>query len=41
MLEPAYPNPNPADVQPPPLAIIVDDEPKFKIFKILDSKIEN
>jgi len=41
MLEPAYPNPIPDHVQPPPPAIMVDDEPKFKISEILDSKIDN
>src|SRR5882724_611036 len=42
MLEPTYPNLIPNRVHPPPLAIMVDDEPKFKISKILlDSKINN
>src|SRR5882724_4773631 len=33
MLEPATPNPNPNCVQPPPLPIIVNDEPEFKSLK--------
>ena len=41
MLEPATLNPIPDQVQPPPLPIIVDDEPEFKISKILNSKIDN
>jgi len=41
MLEPAYPNLIPYHVQPPPPAIMVDEEPKFEISKILDSKIDN
>jgi len=41
MLEPATPNPIPDQIQPPPLPIIVDDEPEFEISEILDSKIDN
>jgi len=41
MLEPVTPNPIPDCVQPPPLPITVDDEPKFEISEILDSKIDN
>jgi len=41
MLELTYSNPIPDHIQPPPLEIMVDDEPKFKIAKILDSKIDN
>ena len=41
MLEPATPNPIPDCVQPPPLPILVDDEPEFEISEILDSKIDN
>jgi len=32
---------NPNQVQPPPPAIVVDNEPEFEISKILDSKIDN
>jgi len=41
MLEPAHPDLIPNQVQPPPPAIMVDDEPEFKISEILDSKINN
>ena len=41
MLEPAHPDPIPDRVQPPPPAIMVDDEPKFEISEILNSKINN
>src|SRR5882724_1857239 len=41
MLEPATLNLIPNQVQPPPLPIIVDDEPEFEIYKIIDSKIDN
>src|SRR5882724_8199202 len=41
MLEPAIPNPIPDCIQPPPPPITVDDEPKFEISEILDSKIDN
>src|SRR5882724_9613340 len=41
MLEPATPNLSPDHVQPPPPAIIVDNEPEFEISEILDSKIDN
>src|SRR5882724_3250796 len=41
MLEPATPNPIPNRIQPPPPPITVDDEPKFEISEILDSKIDN
>ena len=41
MLEPAHPDLIPNQVQPPPPAIMVDDEPKFEISEILDSKIDN
>ena len=41
MLEPTHPNLIPNQVQPPPLAIMVDDETKFEISEILDSKINN
>jgi len=41
MLEPATPNLIPDHVQPPPPPIIVNDELKFEISKILDSKIDN
>ena len=41
MLEPAVPNTIPGRVQSPPPPIVVDDEPKFKISEILDTKIDN
>src|SRR6266481_1310406 len=41
MLEPAFPNPIPDRVQPPPPPILVNDEPEFEISEILDSKIDN
>jgi len=41
MLEPATLNPIPNRVQPPPLPIIVNNEPEFEISEILDSKIDN
>src|SRR6266481_980668 len=41
MLEPAFPNPIPDRVQPPPPPILVNDTPEFEISKILDSKIDN
>jgi len=41
MLEPTHPDPIPDRVQPPPPAIMVDDEPEFEISEILDSKINN
>src|SRR5882672_4497911 len=41
MLEPAPPNPIPDQVQPPPWLITVDDEPKFEISEILNTKIDN
>jgi len=41
MLEPAIPNQIPDRVQPPPPPILVNDEPKFEISEILDSKIDN
>src|SRR5882672_12099385 len=41
MLEPATPNLIPNRVQPPPPPITVDDEPKFEISEILDTKIDN
>ena len=39
MLEPAFPNTIPNQVQPPPPP--VNDEPKFEISEILDTKINN
>src|SRR5882672_10791230 len=41
MLEPETPNLIPDRVQPPPLPITVDNEPKFKISEILNTKIDN
>src|SRR6266481_6182608 len=41
MLEPAFLNPIPNHIQPPPPPILVNDEPEFEISKILDSKIDN
>ena len=41
MLEPAFPNPIPDRVQPPPPPILVNEEPEFEISEILDSKIDN
>ena len=41
MLEPAVPNTIPSRVQSPPPPIMVDDEPKFEISEILDTKINN
>ena len=41
MLEPAVLNTIPNRVQPPPPPIMVDDEPKFEISEILDTKIDN
>ena len=41
MLEPATPNLIPDRIQPPPLPITVNDEPKFEISEILDTKIDN
>src|SRR6266481_2209110 len=41
MLEPAFPNPIPDRIQPPPPPILVNDEPNFEISEILDSKIDN
>jgi len=40
-LEPATLNLIPDHIQPPPPPNIVNDEPEFKISKILDSKIDN
>src|SRR6266481_7520658 len=41
MLEPAFPNPIPDHIQPPPPPILVNDEPEFERSEILDSKINN
>ena len=41
MLEPAPPNQILNQVQPPPPPVLVDDEPKFEISEILDSKVDN
>jgi len=41
MLELATLNLIPDRIQPPSLPITVDDEPKFEISEILDSKIDN
>ena len=41
MLEPAYPNLIPNRIQPPPPPITVNDEHKFEISEILNSKIDN
>src|SRR5882724_11295483 len=41
MLEPATPKLIPNCVQLPPLPIIVNDKPEFKISEILNSKIDN
>ena len=38
--EPVTPNKIPNHVQPPPPPVDVDGEPKFKISKILDSRID-
>ena len=41
MLEPATPKLIPNCVQLPPLPIIVNDKPEFKISEILNSQIDN
>ena len=41
MLEPAIPNMILSQVQLLPLPIMVDNEPKFEISEILDTKIDN
>ena len=41
MLEPAFLNTIPAQVQPPLPPIMVDNEPEFEILEILDTKIDN
>src|SRR5467141_3898046 len=41
MLQPATPNLIPNRVQHPPPLITVNNEPKFKISEILDTKIDN
>ena len=41
MLEPAFLNMIPDQVQPPPPPIMVDNEPEFEISEILDTKIDN
>src|SRR5882724_11993791 len=41
MLEPAYPNPIPNQIQPTPLPLIIEDQPEFEISDILDTKIDN
>jgi len=41
MLEPSIPNTIPDQVQPPPLPVMVDGEPEYKISEILDSKFDN
>ena len=40
-LEPEIPNEIPNHVQPAPLPVEIDDELKYKIAEILDSKIDN
>src|SRR5467141_772775 len=41
MLEPAFPNPIPNRIQPPPPPLIIEDQPEFEISEILDTKIDN
>jgi len=40
MLEPATPNIFQQYSEPPPAPVIIDGEPEYKIFKIVDSKID-
>jgi hypothetical protein len=39
MLELSTPNSVPNRIQPPPPPVIIDEEPEYKISKILDSKL--
>ena len=41
MLEPAFPNTIPDQVQPPPPPVMVNNELEFEISEILDTKIDN
>jgi hypothetical protein len=40
MLEPSTLNSIPNHIQPPPPPVIIEEEPEYKIFKILDSKLD-
>jgi hypothetical protein len=40
MLEPSTPNSVPNRIQPPPPPVIIDEEPEYKISKILNSKLD-
>jgi hypothetical protein len=40
MLEPSTPNSVPNRIQPPPPSVIIDEEPEYKISKILNSKLD-
>jgi Chromo (CHRromatin Organisation MOdifier) domain len=40
MLELSTPNSVPNRIQPPPPPVIIDEEPEYKISKILDSKLD-
>jgi hypothetical protein len=39
MLEPSTPNSIPNHIQPPPPLVIIDEEPEYKLSKILDSNL--
>jgi len=39
LLEPASTDPLPGQIQPPPLSVIIEDEPKWEVEEILDSRI--
>ena len=41
MLEPAFLNPIPNQIQPTPLPLIIEDQSEFEISDILDTKIDN
>ena len=41
MLEPSTLNSIPKHIQPPPLPVLIDGEPKYKISEILNSKLDN
>jgi hypothetical protein len=40
MLKPSTLNSIPDHIQPPPLLVIIDEEPEYEISKILDSKLD-
>jgi len=40
MLKPAIPNTFQQHSEPPPVPVIIDGEPEYEIFKIVDSKID-